>query len=234
MYQDFVFVVNEETEKKHDMYVSIDHQISTELEELYGELFRFRIANYIGVYYHEVFSKYRNDIKRIISNQTSRRRVLKNIYEFETDFAMFDRIYSELDWEREEKKVLKCFPEIEKVDNVRPIFRNLTTSDYASNVRRSLGRISDNKNQILEELNRKSDLIKHKRDFENENRDFKISMFMLVITLLTLMVVIFDGLDKTLASYIDVLWGWINSHYIPSIVMLVSMIIISIWKRLTK
>ncbi|WP_192987775.1 hypothetical protein [Carnobacterium mobile] len=196
-YSDYTYIVNTEFKEKHEGYLDMNHQIVHELEYLYLYLMKTHILKVMSNKISSVSSFYRNKVNNVRIKKKSYKKLLTLRYAYEKDTNIFKRLFEEIDWENEKKR-LESFP-FETMDNLERqhthAYKVLT--EYPFIIK---GEIEKYQNYIKYEIENKLTLTSHLKDYKDEGRNHRLNIINILISTITFLSLLFPSIPIKLAN----------------------------------
>ncbi len=203
---DLILIVNTETEPIDDLYHSIESQLMHHLFYELDNYYKMNVLNAFSNWYISICARYRNIINKSKISHHKYKRLLKLRYKFETDFSDFNKVFKEIDIDKEWKRANRFMESFEyaQKSKFKP-YRNLTEYPVVL-----MKRIETNRMKLEYDLSRKIELSNYLLAYKNEKRNYFINFIMLLITSLTFILIIFPDLAIYIADKLLEFYNWIQ------------------------
>ena len=182
-------------------FSSVDHEVMYYFTHQYShDLFRFILLDSYNKLFGNKLIKYRAKLNKIKLNKNKLSKVLKLRYEFERDIDSYTRFCAEPIWEKSEKVISRLFSS-EKTEN---------EYDYTCFIKSATGSMKYIQEQIetvRKEFESKIGILKHLVDHKNESKNRGINFLMLLLTIATLIFIIFPSWSETVADFLLSFWN---------------------------
>lgn len=196
-YSDYTYIVNTNLKEKVEGYYDMDEQIVRELENLYPYLIKTHILKVMSNKFSSVSSYYRNKINNVRIKKKSYKKLLTLRYAYEKDINILKRLFDEVDWEYEKKKV-ESFPLENKNGLESPqIHAYKALTEYPFIIKSEFEKYQ---NYIKYEIENKLTLTSHLKDYKDEGRNYRLNIINILISTITFLSLLFPSVPKNLAN----------------------------------
>ncbi len=210
---DLIYVVNELTMEHELGYYSIDFQIVHEFaENISTNIFKFVLLHAFNELVTNDLISYKLNLNKIKLIKNRLHKLLKLRYLYEKDIDFYRRYVCDDIWEKAQNKIAHVF-EGKKLHRSYD-YRVLTDSPVASK-----SKITKQIGDLCAEFNEKTSILQHLEAYKNENRNRIINFIMLVLTMATIIFIIFPELSKDVAKFLLYIWNFIKDILIGSKVL---------------
>lgn len=195
---DVLIVINDQTYPIGEGYYSFDFQVTFEMSEKTSKLLKLIIVKTINGYFTSLGAEYRNKVNKIRMKKRFLKKLLKLRFEFESDFVLFKRINSEVDWDKEKDDAVDIFPNDADESKIQNYYRSITEAPLIIQARVEKVRID-----IEKVLEQKLIITGHINDYSNSYKSYKLNVVMFVIAGATFIFVLYPDWAKKLVLKIN-------------------------------
>lgn len=204
---DMIYVVNEITMELEPGFYSIDFQIINEFEEnLSANIFKFALLEALNKVIASDLISYKLKLNKIKLKKNRLNKLLKLRYLYEKDIDFYRRYVCDDIWDKAQNEIAKVF-DMKKLKRSFD-YRVLTESSVASK-----NKIDEQIIALSNEFNEKTSILQHLEAYKNENRNRKINILMLVLSIATIIFIIFPELSKDVATFLLNIWNSIYNFF---------------------
>lgn len=202
---DLIYVVNELTMKHEPGYYSIDFQIVYEFElNLSADIFKFALLDALNELVANDLISYKLNLNKIKLKKNRLSKLLKLRYLYEKDIDFYRRYVCDDIWEEAEKEIAYIF-DGQKLKGSYD-YRILTESPVLSK-----NKIIEQIGALCAEFDEKTSILQHLAAYKNENRNRRTNCIMLVLTIATIVFIIFPELSEDVANFLLFIWSSIKN-----------------------
>lgn len=196
IYSDYTYVVNTNL-KEEKTYISLENEITFELEHLYFYLIRTHILKVMSIQFHSVSSKYRNKINNVKIKKQSYKKLLNLRYTYEKDTNIFKRLFDEIDWKHEEER-LSSFDFEYRCNLERPYtYAYSALTEYPFTKKEEIEKYH---NYIKNEIDNKLNLTNNLKSYKDEGRNLRLNVINILISTITFCSLLYPSIPKNLAN----------------------------------
>lgn len=196
IYLDYTYVVNIEN-KKENPYMSLENEIITELEYLYSKLIKTHILKVMSIKFTTVSSNYRNKVNNVKIKKKSYKKLLTLRYAYEKDINVFKRMFEEIDWAYEKKRLEDFSLEDKFKSESHYLYAYNTLTEYPFIIREEIEKYQ---NYIKREIENKLTLTSHLKDYKAEGRNHRLNIINISISTITFFSLLFPSIPMNLAD----------------------------------
>ena len=234
---DLIYIVNEETMKREGGYYSIDSEIAYEFAETFdtsvfkfallsalndliaNEIVRYKTKGRLKYYFRYFFGErgsavvprksfsgsYISTIPKLNKVKLQKNRLnklLKLRYHYTKDIDFYRRFISDDIWIKAEESIVNIF----EGKHLRHSYdyRILTESPIAAK-----NKILEQMNVMCAEFNDKTEILQHLSAYKNEGKNRRINLIMLLLSIATVVFIIFPDLSKNVAGKLQYVWSFL-------------------------
>ncbi|QSF46194.1 hypothetical protein [Paenibacillus tianjinensis] len=195
---DILIVINEDTYSKKEGYYSFDFQATIEMSEKTTNLLKLIIVKTLNGFFISLGAEYRNNVNKIRMKKRFLKRLLKLRFQFESDFVLFKRIKSEVDWEKEKVDSEGIFPDDTDESKIQKYHRVIT--EFPLVIQERIEKVRLDIENILEQ---KLTITGHINDYINLYKNYRLNVTMLLIAGATFIFVLYPEWAKKLVLQIN-------------------------------
>ena len=201
---DLIYIVNELTIEHELGYYSIDSQIVHEFEaNLSTNVFKFALLDAFNELAANDLISYKLKLNKVKLKKNRLNKLLKLRYLYEKDMDFYRRYVCDDIWEKAQNKIAYIFDERKLKRSYD--YRVLTESPVISK-----RKIMEQIGALCTEFDEKTSILQHLSAYKNENKNRKINFIMLLLSIATLVFIIFPGLSEYVAKLILDFWSIIK------------------------
>lgn len=205
---DLIYIVNDLTMRKAQGYYSVDFQIVCEIEEdISGDIFKFTLLNALNDLVANSLIAYKLKLNKIKLRKNKLSKLLKLRYLYERDMDFYKRYVNDDIWNDAKKEIAYIFNE-QKLKYSYD-YRFLTDGPIASK-----NKIMEQINVLCKEFDEKTSVLQHLASYKNEKKDRRINIVMLILTVATVVFLIFPDLSKNIGVFLANIWCSIKNIFI--------------------
>lgn len=197
---DLIYVVNELTIEHERGYYSIDFQIVNEFaENLSTDIFKFALLDALNELVANDLISYKSSLNKIKLRKNRLNKLLRLRYLYEKDIDFYRRYVCDDIWGKAQNKIANVF-DGKKLKHSYD-YRFLTDSSVVSK-----GKIIKQLEALCTEFDEKTSILQHLAAYKNEKRNRIINFIMLMLTIATIVFIIFPELSKEVAKFLLYIW----------------------------
>ncbi|NLO09877.1 MAG: hypothetical protein GX129_08450 [Clostridiales bacterium] len=201
---DLIYVVNELTMDHEPGYYSTDFQIINEFaENLSTNIFKFTLLDALNELVANDLISYKLSLNKIKLRKNRFNKLLKLRYLYEKNIDFYKRYVCDDIWENAQNEIAHVFNG-KKLKHSYD-YRVLTDSPVVSK-----SKIIEQIKALCTEFDEKTSILQHLAAYKNENRNRIINLIMLLLTITTIVFIIFPELSKEVAKFLLYIWSFIK------------------------
>ena len=203
---DLVYIVNEETIKKEGGFYSIDFQVVNELAENFStNVFKFALLDALNDLIAKECVKYKLKLNKIKLKKNRLSKLLKLRYHFEKDIDFYRRYVSDDIWEKAKMEIASVFEGKHLKRSYD--YRILTESPIVSK-----DKILEQIGVLCVEFDDKTKILQHLAVYKNESKSRRTNFIMLLLSIVTVLFIVFPELSKDAADFLLNVWSSIRTY----------------------
>lgn len=206
IYSDMIYIYHDEKLKHESGFYSLASQVIYEFcWDFSRDIFEFQFLDILNNHFSKALIQYKHKLNKIKLLKNHIHSLLKLRYRFERDMDMYARFTSDDIWDRAENKVAELF-------NNKTLLQGFDYTYFTKIPIGSMKRIREQQEILTKDFEDKESVLQHLENYKHESRNRLISYIMFIISILTLVLLIFPGWSSTIASWLTNMWLWITSR----------------------
>lgn len=199
--KDMIYIVNEKTVERSDMYPNIDFQIVEEYVDNLGlSVFKFAILDMLNDLIAKECVIYKSKLNKIKLRKNRLRKMLKLRYLYEKDIDFYRRYVSDDIWERAEGEIATVFDR----NHLKNFYDYRILTEYPIICKE---KILKQFQALKAEFDDKTSILQHLAAYKNESKIRQTNYIMLLLSFMTVVFIVFPDLSKRAAEYLLIPWN---------------------------
>lgn len=204
---DLIYLVNEETMKREGGYYHIDFQIVNEFAETFDtSIFKFTLLDAMNDLIANEIVSYKSRLNKVKLQKSRLNKLLKLRYHYTKDIDFYRRFISDDIWLKAEESIAEIFEGKHLKHSYD--YRILTESPIVAK-----NKILEQMNVLCTEFNDKTVILQHLSAYKNEGKNRRINLIMLLLSIATVVFIIFPDLSKNVAGKLQYVWSFLRNIF---------------------
>ena len=183
-------------------FLSTESILRDHLKFVETNLFKLLILKIMSEEAGKVIVKYNHELDIIKLRKRNLKKLIKRQYQFIRDYDFYNRLIMNIDWDIINEKLRNEYSD--SYEQIRKNnFRGYTTYKYLfENTKKHEEEIQSNFILLKEEYSSKRNALQNLFDYKNSSKDIRLNILMLIISVITLLFVVFPGRAEWIANII--------------------------------
>ena len=183
-------------------FLSTESILRDHLKFVETNLFKLLILKIMSEEAGKVIVKYNHELDIIKLRKRNLKKLIKRQYQFIRDYDFYNRLIMNIDWDIINEKLRNEYSD--SYEQIRKNnLRGYTTYKYLfENTKKHEEEIQSNFILLKEEYSSKRNALQNLFDYKNSSKDIRLNILMLIISVITLLFVVFPGRAEWIANII--------------------------------